>query len=311
MKMENLAKECENNLQDYFIQLGEASPYANLLVDLAFKKAFDPDKVESRRNLINLLNDLLGPQLPHPIECVQTRKTEQNVSGSDVSRSAIFDLHCKDNFDNLIVVEVQIRKMTNFLKRLGYYAGQMVVNQGESGRSWNFAVKPTFVVALTQHKIFGDKRVFRRGATIDLESGEPLFDSYNYMIVELPKVLPKISVESSGVEKWLFLLRFLHRLRELPDALKVPKFENLTMSSKVSSFTKAEFEEYQKMINAEYDRNAMWPGIEEDFADKINAKVSLACKEARREERLKHEVNYAALEMEIRRLRDLLAVQGR
>lgn len=65
------------------------------------------------------------------------------------------------------------------------------------------------------------------------------------------------------------------------------------------------------MINAEYDRNAMWPGIEEDFADKINAKVSLACKEARREERLKHEVNYAALEMEIRRLRDLLAAQGR
>ena len=51
------------SLEDYLVKPGEESPFANLLIDLAFKKAFDPDKPVSRENLINLLNDLLAPQL--------------------------------------------------------------------------------------------------------------------------------------------------------------------------------------------------------------------------------------------------------
>ena len=39
------------SLEDYLVKPGEQSPFANLLVDLAFKKAFDPDKPTSRENL--------------------------------------------------------------------------------------------------------------------------------------------------------------------------------------------------------------------------------------------------------------------
>jgi len=53
-------------LKDCIVKPGEESPFANLLVDLAFKKAFDPDKPGGRNNLINLLNDLLEPQLKRP-----------------------------------------------------------------------------------------------------------------------------------------------------------------------------------------------------------------------------------------------------
>ena len=61
------------SLEDYLVKPGEQSPFANLLVDLAFKKAFDPDKPTSRENLVNLLNDLLAPQLKRPIKNVWTR----------------------------------------------------------------------------------------------------------------------------------------------------------------------------------------------------------------------------------------------
>ena len=39
-------EECKS-LEDYLVKPGEQSPFANLLVDLAFKKAFDPDKPTS------------------------------------------------------------------------------------------------------------------------------------------------------------------------------------------------------------------------------------------------------------------------
>ena len=92
------------SFRDCIVKPGETSPYANLLVDLAFKKAFDPDKPTSRNNLINLLNDLLEPQLKRPIKNVWTRSVAKNLSGSKASRTAIFDLHCKDDLGSLIEI---------------------------------------------------------------------------------------------------------------------------------------------------------------------------------------------------------------
>ena len=94
--MENENTISQKPLEDYLVMPGEQSPYANLLIDLAFKKAFDSDKPTSRENLINLLNDLLAPQLKRPIKNVWTHNVAKNLSGSKVSRTAIFDLHCVD-----------------------------------------------------------------------------------------------------------------------------------------------------------------------------------------------------------------------
>ena len=100
--------EERKSLKDYLVKPGEQSPFANLLVDLAFKKAFDPDKPTSRENLVNLLNDLLAPQLKRPIKNVWTRNVAKNLSGSKASRTAIFDLHCEDDAGELIEIEVQV-----------------------------------------------------------------------------------------------------------------------------------------------------------------------------------------------------------
>lgn len=134
--------EERKSFKDCIVKPGETSPYANLLVDLAFKKAFDPDKPTSRGNLINLLNDLLEPQLKRPIKNVWTRNVAKNLSGSKASRTAIFDLHCKDDVGNLIEIEVQIREVDNFMKRLAFYASEMVANQAEPGDDWDYDIQP-------------------------------------------------------------------------------------------------------------------------------------------------------------------------
>ena len=148
-----MKKKCtapHKSLEDYLVKPGEQSPYANLLIDLAFKKAFDPDKPASRENLVNLLNDLLAPQLKRPIKSVKTRNVAKNLSGSKESRTAIFDLHCENDAGDLIEIEVQIRKLKNFSKRLAFYASEMVANQAEIGSGGKFNVKPTYVIAITQ-----------------------------------------------------------------------------------------------------------------------------------------------------------------
>lgn len=272
--MEKHSKKKRKPLKDCIVKPGEKSPYANLLVDLAFKKAFDPDKPASRQNLVNLLNDLLEPQLKRPIVTVKTRNVAHNLSGSKESRTAIFDLHCEDDAGNLIEIEVQIRKLKNFRKRLAFYASEMVANQAQTGSGWKFNVKPTYVIAFAQHKVFEDERIVHRATVCDLETGEQFVDSYNFTAIELSKVPFFIKKKSDDLSKWLFFFRFLNRLKELPAELDEKKFEHLTESSKVSKFSKKEFEAYQKVYHKEWDHNAMVDGIFEEFADEINAKVA-------------------------------------
>ena len=270
-------------LKDCIVKPGEKSPFANLLVDLAFKKAFDPDKPSSRENLVNLLNDLLEPQLKRPIVTVKTRNVAHNLSGSKVSRTAIFDLHCMDDMGNLIEIEVQIRKLKNFRKRLAFYASEMVANQSEPGDDWNYDIKPTYVIAFARHKVFDDNRIVHRAAVTDLETGAQFVDAYNFTTVELSKVPFFIKKKSDDLSKWLFFFRFLNRLKELPAELDEKKFEHLTESSKVSNFSKEEFEVYQKMYHEKWDHNVMVDGIFEEFADEINAKVAEGVSEKTRE----------------------------
>ena len=265
-------KECKS-LKDCIVKPGEKSPFANLLIDLAFKKAFDPDKPTSRNNLINLLNDLLEPQLKRPIKNVWTRNVAKNLSGSKESRTAIFDLHCKDDMGNLIEIEVQIREMDNFMKRLAFYASELVANQAEPGEEWNYDVQPTYVIALTRIHVFDDENAVHRAAVTDLETGKQVMDTYNYAIIELSKVPFFIEKTSSDLSKWLFFFRYLNRLKELPEELNESKFQQLTESSKVSNFSKKEFEAYQRMHHEKWDHNVMVPGIFKEFATEINAKI--------------------------------------
>lgn len=51
------------------------------------------------------------------------------------------------------------------------------------------------------------------------------------------------------------------------------RLRQLTESSKVSKFSKEEFEAYQKMFHAEWDHNALRRSFFEEFADDVNAKV--------------------------------------
>ena len=260
------------SLEDYLVKPGEESPFANLLIDLAFKKAFDPDKPVSRENLINLLNDLLAPQLKRAIVNVKTRNVAKNLSGSKASRTAIFDLHCEDDDGNFIEIEVQIREMDNFLKRIAYYASELVANQAEPG-DWDYDVKPTYVIALARYRIFeNDERIVHRASTLDLETGEQIVDSYNYTIIELAKV--PFFIGKDSLSKWLFFFRYLSRLRELPPELSDKKFKQLTESAKVSKFSKKEFEAYQKMYHERWDHNVLKRGFFKEFAMEINAEIA-------------------------------------
>ena len=57
----------------------------------------------------------------------------------------------------------------------------------------------------------------------------------------------------------------------------------MTESSKVSKFSKEEFEAYQKMFHEKWDHNVLKDSFFEEFADEINAKVAEGVLDSKRE----------------------------
>ena len=266
----------ESDLSQYFVKEGEFGPYASLLYDKTFKKTFSPDTRRGKRNLLNLLNDMLEGQIPQKIMDVASQQPELNDSGSKVSKSSILDLHCRDERDNLIEIEVQIQRETNFLKRLVFYSSQMIVQQGEPGPDWDYDVKPVYVISFARFRVFDDDRSLHRAGILDYETAEQLVDCANFTIVELPKVARMIRKSDSEVAKWMFIFRYLDRLKELPPALKTEKFEGLLPFAKLARFNKKELKRYRYIMHLKWDRYAQQLAFAEDnpdFVKKIEEKV--------------------------------------
>ena len=260
----------KSDLSQYFVKEGEFGPYASLLYDKTFKKTFSPDTRRGKRNLLNLLNDMLEGQIPQKIMDVASQQPELNDSGSKVSKSSILDLHCRDERDNLIEIEVQIQRETNFLKRLVFYSSQMIVQQGEPGPDWDYDVKPVYVISFARFRVFDDDRSLHRAGILDYETAEQLVNCANFTIVELPKVARMIRKSDSEVAKWMFIFRYLHRLKELPPALKTEKFEGLLPYAKLARFNKKELKRYRYIMHLKWDRYAQQLAFAEDNPDFVN-----------------------------------------
>lgn len=260
----------ESDFSQYFVKEGEFGPYASLLYDKTFKKTFSPDTRRGKRNLLNLLNDMLEGQIQQKIMDVASQQPELNDSGSKVSKSSILDLHCRDERDNLIEIEVQIQRETNFLKRLVFYSSQMIVQQGEPGPDWDYDVKPVYVISFARFRVFDDNRPLHRAGLLDYETSERLVDCANFTIVELPKVARMVRKSDSEVAKWMFIFRYLHRLKELPLALKTEKFEGLLPYAKLARFNKKELKRYRFIMHLKWDRYAQQLAFAEDNPDFVN-----------------------------------------
>ncbi len=246
-----------------------AGVYADLLLDRTFKKAFDPDSPANKKCLVALLNAVLEGELESPILDVRSRDKEIR-SGSNGNRTSIFDLHCTDESGRRFIVEVQIAKQANIVNRAVFYAAQDIVAQGERGDGYRYSLDPVVTVVIMEFECFGDRRC-QRTARLREGDGTEVSRTILFAFVELPKFGKTEDELESTLDRGLFALKNIKRLRAMPASYAGTPFEPLFSVSKLSRLTKEE----QKMIDLEQKRKwdeyairdyAVKTGIEEGLA---------------------------------------------
>jgi hypothetical protein len=106
------------------------TPYAQLTLDWSFKRVFATPGHEPL--LARLITTFLDGHLAAPIKTVTVLNTTYTAKTKKL-RSAVFDLHCKDELGNYFVVEMQLAKQDYFFERLIFYASQCVTSLVKKG----------------------------------------------------------------------------------------------------------------------------------------------------------------------------------
>ena len=288
-----------DNYEDY----KGSGVYADLLLALTFKKAFNPD-TQNKVCLIALLNALLEGEIDEPIEDVQSRDKEYS-DGSNENRTTIFDLHCVDSKNRKFIIEVQIAKQENIVNRAIYYASQTVVSQGDRGRGYKYGLDPVITVVFMEFSVFDEQDKYLRKAMLREKDGTRISRTLNFVFVELPKFRKKLEELDTNLDKCLYALCHIKELRKMPSTYTGSSFELLFRTAELAKFSKEE----QKMIDAaqkaKWDAYAIQSYREQEDARIREEKARIRSENARiREEEARVRDENTRLQKETARLQE-------
>jgi len=233
--------------------------YINPFTDFGFKKLFGTEM--NKDLLMDFLNELL------PIDGKITELNYLNpeqLGRSEADRNAVFDIHCKTDKEEYFIVEMQKAYQKYFKDRSIYYASAPVRNQGVKGE-WDFQLKAVYTVSVLNF-VFNeeDPNYYHTEVKLmDTQKKTVFYDKLTFIYLEMPKFNKTLDELETRFDKWLYVLKNLHKLQELPKKLQERIFKKIFKVAEIAKMTKEEHDEYEqnwKIIND--NKNTMDAAIE-------------------------------------------------
>jgi len=197
--------------------------YINLFTDFGFKKIFGSE--ENKDILLDFLNTLLeGSQNIVDLTYLNTERLGKNIT----ERKAIFDLYCENDKGEKFIIELQRAKQEFFKERSIFYASRAIEEQAEQGK-WNYNWKAVYVIAMMDFEFsgMGHENVKSDVILYDTENQMQFSDKLRFIYLEMPKFNKTENQIESNYDKWLYLLKNIAHLEEIPKKLQLFLFEKI------------------------------------------------------------------------------------
>ena len=221
--------------------------YINPFTDFGFKRLFGEEP--NKDLLIDFLNVLLKEQQGEIVDLTYL-KTEQ-LGKTEVDRKAIFDLYCENERGEKFIVEMQKSKQNFFKDRALYYSTFPIQEQAQRSE-WNFELKAVYTIGILDFVFEEDKTdlgKFRYDVKLqDVKTNKTFYDKLTFIYFEMPKFNKTIDELDSHYDKWLYVLKNLHKLDRLPDKLKEKVFERVFEVAEIAKFSHEEYLSYEDSL---------------------------------------------------------------
>jgi len=252
--------------------------YINPFTDYGFKRLFGEDP--NKDLLLDFLNELLEKEQGKITELTYLKN--ENLATTELNRKAVFDLYCTNEKGEKFIVEIQKTKQKFFKDRTVYYSTFPIREQAVIGSDWNFELKKVYTIAILDFVFDEDKNQmdkFRYDVKLsDIETKQVFYDKLTFIYLEMPKFNKKAEELETRFEKWLFILKNLHKLDRIPAELKENIFLKLFETAEISKFSQQEYQDYEDSLKYYRDiKNSLDTAKEEgEIKGRIEGKIEIA-----------------------------------
>ena len=235
------------------------SRFINPFTDVGFKKIFGQEIHKDL--LIDFLNQLLAGEK----EIVDIEYLDKElVPEYDGDRSTIFDIYCKTEKGEHIIVEMQNQMQEYFGDRALYYLSRSFARQGEKGAKWLFDLKAVygiFFMNFSHEKVM--PRKFRTDIILaDKDTKQQFTDKLRMIFLQLPEFKVEEEECKTNFQRWIYILKHMESLNRMPFTRNAV-FERLAKIMDIASLSKEERDKYDATIDAYRNHLAVM-----DFATK-------------------------------------------
>ena len=205
------------------------------LTDWGFKRIFGDKEL-----MMDFLNSLLeGERVITDLEYLNTEQIPEDYDG----RRTVYDLYCKTDTGEYIIVEMQNREQTFFKDRALYYMSQSIVKQAQKGKGWRFnltAVYGIYFVNFLLDKSEPGKHFCKDIAMIDKHTGKVFNNKFRQIYIELPRFMKSEADCNNFLEYWIYNLVNMNKLKEISFKDRKAIFDRLEQIASQANLTEEE-----------------------------------------------------------------------
>ncbi len=227
---------------------GFKEKYINPFTDYGFKRLFGEEP--NKNLLLDFLNELLKEEQGVITELTYLKS--ENLGTTELNRKAIFDLYCTNEKGEKFIVELQKTKQKFFKDRTIYYSTFPIQEQAKKGSEWDFKLEKIYTIAILDFEFDNDKMFpnkFRYDVKLkELETNEIFSDKLNFIYLEMPKFNKQIEELNTRFDKWLYVIKNLHKLDRIPEKLKENIFLQLFETAEIAKFNRQEYQDYEDSL---------------------------------------------------------------
>ncbi len=231
--------------------------FIDLTTDFGFKRIF-----ERKEFMIPFLNDLLSTYNKKGVITDITYLNTENLGEVSKDKRIVFDLKCKTQDGDIILVEMQKRDQEYFDDRVIYYMNRNVAMQGELGDDlWKFGIKKVYGVFLMDfnEKRQLDNKAVRHCGLYDYTNQCAFSDKQEFWLVNLPQFRRYTKKDcKTNLDKWLYIISNIKNMETMPFTMEMPVFKGLKTAAEIASMTRNERESYILEYDAYRTSLAAW-----------------------------------------------------
>ncbi|SFC07183.1 conserved hypothetical protein (putative transposase or invertase) [Flexibacter flexilis DSM 6793] len=216
--------------------------YINPFTDFGFKKLFGSEP--NKNLLVSFLNEILK------LDIVElTYKKTEHLGASDLDRKVIFDLYCENEQGEKFIVELQKARQSFFKDRSIFYATFPIQEQAEKG-DWNYELKAVYTVAILDF-CFEDQ--FKDDLKVEVQlkdkaQNRVFYEKLTFLYLQMPNFQKSENELETLEDKWLYLLKNLHKLQNRPVRLQERVFAQAFDTAELAKLDATERTAYEDSL---------------------------------------------------------------